>query len=302
MDPCAVTLECGQMEGAPVTWTVDVEPKTVFSYKSGAEADLEAALVAAGKTEAEARRRTTCEVFSPDPLEARAYTRIAGELIPVADQSILLDQAAPQRIATLIDLSPPQSWVHLYCRKDRPAPDAAPADTCAVNLECRQEEGDPVSWTVCGRCPEDHLFVLAGQNGLGRDVRQLASSPDSHGQNGRRSPAPDHARSVQPRPGSRSGLYPARRGHHPGEELSGPSYGRSHNLRIHSSFLLSSRGRALRKQESSGDHHRAIPTRARAFIFPLSLALSLQGRGARNPTRKRFQTDALPKILMANVE
>ena len=148
MDPCAVTLECGQMAGTPVTWTVDVEPKTVFSYKSGTEANLEAALVAAGKTEAEARRRTTCEVFSPDPLEARAFTRIAGELVPVADQPILLDQATPQRIATLIDLSPPQSWVHLYCRKDSPAPDAAPTDPCAVNVECRQEEGGPVSWTV----------------------------------------------------------------------------------------------------------------------------------------------------------
>ena len=147
-DPCAVTLECGQMAGTPATWTVDVEPKSVFSYKSGTEANLEAALVAAGKTDAEARRRTTCEVFSPDPLEARAFTRIAGELVPVADQPILLDQAAPQRIAILTDLSPPQSWVHLYCRKDRPAPDAAPANPCAVNLECRQEEGDPVSWTV----------------------------------------------------------------------------------------------------------------------------------------------------------
>ena len=127
---------------------MDVEPKSVFSYKSGTEANLEAALVAAGKTEVEARRRTTCEVFSPDPLEVRAFTRIAGELVPVADKPILLDQAAPQRIATLIDLSPPQSWVHLYCRKDSPAPDAAPADPCAVNLECRQEEGNPVSWTV----------------------------------------------------------------------------------------------------------------------------------------------------------
>ena len=144
-DPCAVTLECGQMAGTPVTWTVDVEPKTVFSYKSGTEANLEAALVAAGKTEAEARRRTTCEVFSPDPLEVRAFTRIAGEPVPVADEPILPDQAAPQRIATLIDLSPPQSWVHLYCRKDRPAPDTAPVDPCAVNVECRQEEGGPVS-------------------------------------------------------------------------------------------------------------------------------------------------------------
>lgn len=148
MDPCAVTLECGQMAGTPVTWTVDVEPKTVFSYKSGTEANLEAALVAEGKTEAEARRRATCEVFSPDPLEVRAFTRIAGGTVPVADEPILLDQAAPQRIATLIDLSPPQSWVHFYCRKDRPAPDAAPADPCAVNVECRQEAGDPVSWIV----------------------------------------------------------------------------------------------------------------------------------------------------------
>ena len=147
-DPCAVTLECGQMEGVPVTWTVDVEPKTVFSYKSGMATNLEATLVAAGKTEAEARRRTTCEVFSPDPLEARSYTRIAGELVPVANKPVVSDEFAPRRLATLIDLSPPQSWVHLYCRKDSPAADAAPADPCAVNLECRQEEGDPVSWIV----------------------------------------------------------------------------------------------------------------------------------------------------------
>ena len=47
--------------------------------------------------------------------------------------------------ATLLNLSPWQAWVHLYCRKDRAAPDATPADPCAVNVECRQEEGDPVS-------------------------------------------------------------------------------------------------------------------------------------------------------------
>ena len=27
-----VTFECNGMEGEPVTWTVDVEPKTLFSY------------------------------------------------------------------------------------------------------------------------------------------------------------------------------------------------------------------------------------------------------------------------------
>lgn len=101
-DPCAVTLECGQMEGSPVTWTVDIEPKMVFSYKSGAEADLEAALVAAGKTEAEARRpepRARCSAptrWKPGGLHAdcggtgsrRGPTDPAGSSRPSADSHL----------------------------------------------------------------------------------------------------------------------------------------------------------------------------------------------------------------------
>ena len=48
-------------------------------------ANLQAALTDAGKTEEEARRQTTCEVFSPDPLAVRGYTRFGNDtLIPVA--------------------------------------------------------------------------------------------------------------------------------------------------------------------------------------------------------------------------
>lgn len=49
------------------------------------EADLQATLMEAGKTEEEARRRTTCEVFSPDPVAVRGYTLFGGQptLIPV---------------------------------------------------------------------------------------------------------------------------------------------------------------------------------------------------------------------------
>ena len=49
-------------------------------------ANLQAALTDAGKTEEEARRRTTCEVFSDDEIAVRGYTLFSGQptLIPVA--------------------------------------------------------------------------------------------------------------------------------------------------------------------------------------------------------------------------
>lgn len=90
-DPCRVTFACNGMSGEPVTWTVDVRPQTIFSYwpektaSNGSSANLQAALMEAGKTETEARRRTTCEVFSLDPLAVRGYTRFGNDtLIPVA--------------------------------------------------------------------------------------------------------------------------------------------------------------------------------------------------------------------------
>ena len=88
---CAVTFRCGQQTGDPVTWNVEVEPNRIFTYwpnktdGSGRVADLEAALVDAGLTSTEARRRTTCTVRSDDPVEARAYTFLAGQLVPVAN-------------------------------------------------------------------------------------------------------------------------------------------------------------------------------------------------------------------------
>ena len=90
--PCTVRFECNGMSGDPVTWSVTVAPKTIFSYwpnktaDDGTAADLEAALIAQGKTEEEARRRTTCEVFSNDEVAVRGYTLFGGQptLVPVA--------------------------------------------------------------------------------------------------------------------------------------------------------------------------------------------------------------------------
>ena len=91
VNPCTVRFECNGMSGEPVSWTVDVAPKTIFSYwpnktANGTSSNLQAALMEAGKTEEEARRRTTCEVFSPAPVAVRSYTLFGGQptLVPVA--------------------------------------------------------------------------------------------------------------------------------------------------------------------------------------------------------------------------
>ena len=156
---CAVTFECNGLSGEPVAWPVTVGPKTIFSYwpnktaTDGTAADLQAALVAAGKTEDEARRRTTCEVFSPDPLTVQGYTLFGGQptLVPVAEPArpaIAAEPGERRRQATLPNLSPWQAWVHLYCLKDRAGPDADPPAPCAVTFECNGQSGDPVTWPV----------------------------------------------------------------------------------------------------------------------------------------------------------
>lgn len=92
--PCTVTFFCGQRTGTPVTWDISLPPSRIFSYWPGktdsvgfAADDFEAALIAAGLTATEARSRTTCTVRSNDAVEARAYTFIAGQLVPVANQA-----------------------------------------------------------------------------------------------------------------------------------------------------------------------------------------------------------------------
>ena len=94
-DPCAVTFWCGQQTGAPVTWNIPVEPGQIFGYfpgkmEGGRVANFEAALVDASLSEEDARRRTTCVVRSNHQVEARAYTRIAGEFVPVANRATIL--------------------------------------------------------------------------------------------------------------------------------------------------------------------------------------------------------------------
>lgn len=90
-EDCSVTFACNGMSGEPVTWNVTVSPKIIFSYwpnktVDGRNANLQAALMEAGKTEEEARRRTTCEVFSNEEIAVRGYTLFSGQptLIPVA--------------------------------------------------------------------------------------------------------------------------------------------------------------------------------------------------------------------------
>ena len=157
--PCAVTFECNGQSGETVTWPVEVAPKTIFSYwpnktaPDGTAADLHAALIAAGKPAEEARRRTTCEVFSPDPLTVRGYTVFGGQptLVPVAEPArpaASAESGERQRWATLPNLSPGQAWVHLYCLKDRAGPDAGPPAPCAVTFECNGQTGEPVTWLV----------------------------------------------------------------------------------------------------------------------------------------------------------
>lgn len=98
---CAVTFWCGQQTGDPVTWDVSVPAGRIFTYwpgktdSVGRSADFEAALVAAGLTGTEARARTTCTVRSNDSVEARAYTFLAGEILPVANQAPATSSTSP---------------------------------------------------------------------------------------------------------------------------------------------------------------------------------------------------------------
>ena len=153
-DPCNVRLQCGQQAGAPVAWNVPVAPETIVTYwpgrttADGTPADFAAALVAAGKTEAEARRRTTCQVFSTDPVDVRGYTQVGGAVVPVANPPVMrAADAPPTRIGTLLNLSPAQAWVHFYCRKAH-QPEAETAGPCNVRLQCGQQDGPSVGWDV----------------------------------------------------------------------------------------------------------------------------------------------------------
>ena len=154
--PCAVTFECNGQSGEPVTWPVEVAPKTIFTYwpnkmVGGLSANLQDALMAAGKPPEEARRRTTCEVFSPDPLTVRGYTLFGDPtLVPVTEPArpdVSGEPGERRRRATLSNLSPWQAWVHLYCLKDQ-GTDADPPAPCAVTFECNGQSGEPVTWPV----------------------------------------------------------------------------------------------------------------------------------------------------------
>lgn len=86
---CGVTFWCGQQTSAPVMWSpVKFSPTgRARPTLTGEQRGLEGALIEAGKTAEEIRRRTTCIVRSNDPGEARVYTRLGGELIAVANRA-----------------------------------------------------------------------------------------------------------------------------------------------------------------------------------------------------------------------
>lgn len=93
---CTAVMDCGQKDGNPVTWDVAVISKTIFAYypgktvADGSAVDLEAALIGAGLTVEDVRRRTTCAVRSNDLLDVRAYRWISGEIIPVNNPAVVL--------------------------------------------------------------------------------------------------------------------------------------------------------------------------------------------------------------------
>ena len=105
---CGVTFCCGQQTGGPVTWEVEMKPGQIFTYRpgktnpNGSEAGLEA-----GTTAEEATHRTTFIVRSNDSIEARTYTRLGGEMIPVANPAFRPEppSPAPSSNATLSGLA-----------------------------------------------------------------------------------------------------------------------------------------------------------------------------------------------------
>lgn len=98
---CEVDFWCGQQTGDPVAWDVEVPAGRIFAYwpgktdAAGRSADFETALVEAGLTASEARARTTCTVRSNDPVQARAYTFIAGQILPVANHTPSASPTSP---------------------------------------------------------------------------------------------------------------------------------------------------------------------------------------------------------------
>ena len=180
IDPCHVRLQCGQQAGTPVVWDVAVAPETLFSYWPGRTAadgtsdNLAAALVGAGKTKAAARRRTTCQVFSADPVEVRAYTRVAEDVVPVANPPAPVDVTVPTRVATLLNLSPAHAWVHFYCRKAHQS-GADPVEPCHVRLQCGRQEGAPVAWNVTV-APETILPYWPGRTAADGSPDSLAAA------------------------------------------------------------------------------------------------------------------------------
>ena len=73
-DEYTAQVQCRQREETQVTWAVEVAPETTLTYRLG---------WTAGKSEAESRRRTTCQVFSTDPVYVRGYTRLGETIVPV---------------------------------------------------------------------------------------------------------------------------------------------------------------------------------------------------------------------------
>ena len=147
----------------------------------------------------EARRRTTCQVFRRDPVDA----------------------VTPTRVATLQNLAPAHAWVDFYCRKAQ-RPDAETVDPCTVRLQCGQQEGRPVAWGV-EVVPETLFSYWPWRTVPDGTSDNLAAALVAAGKGGGRGRATDDVPSIQCRSGGRAGLYAARRDNRPREELSRPA-------------------------------------------------------------------------------
>ena len=99
---------------------------------------MEAVLGIAGKMKDEARRRTTCIVHSNDPVKARVYMRLAGEIIPVANR------------ATREEPPPPPSEVPAL----NVALSGLTASTGTLLPPCDRAGRNEATYTVTVMCPQ----------------------------------------------------------------------------------------------------------------------------------------------------
>ena len=102
---CEAKLVCYDRDGEPL----ELESVTVRSRRNH-QVSMYKALVAAGTTDAEAQRSTTCEVRSEQELHVRAYSRLGGALVPVHGPLAQQDLEDPLPEPPPPGQAPPFEW------------------------------------------------------------------------------------------------------------------------------------------------------------------------------------------------